>query len=450
MKKFLNLYVGFFKNYFPSPFTIALGLTAFIFIIAFIFTKPSEVSTLAYIPTLGDFWFTKMFDNGLLSFTLKMMLILVFGHVMALSKPVQWAISKALALINNTSSAAFWVTLLTILVAYFNWGLGLIFGAIFARKVAEHATRNQFKLNYALIGACAYAGLMVWHGGLSGSAPLTVNKGDHSLFETIGVVQTGETLFSSMNILVFVLCITVIPIVMYFIGKYSNGQLLNIYSGDKNSKETIVETPAEKFETSIIPGLIVGALMLLYFLFDAFKNGLTINFLTLNNTCLMLFGMALLFHGSITGFLRAISEAIKGASGILVQFPLYFGIMGIMEYSGLALNLSNWFVSNSSQDTLPIYTFISAGIVNIFVPSGGGQWQVQGPIIMEAANQLGVAKGKMIMALAYGDQLTNMLQPFWALPLLGITGLKAKDILPYTLLLFLLGGLIFLLGLHLF
>ena len=124
--------------------------------------------------------------------------------------------------------------------------------------------------------------------------------------------------------------------------------------------------------------------------------------------------------------------------------------MGIMSHSGLVHIMSDFFIDISNQNTLPIFTFISAGIVNIFVPSGGGQWVIQGPIIIDAATQLNVSIPKIVMALAYGDQLTNMLQPFWALPLLGITGLKAKEILPYTLILLLIGGLIFITGLLIF
>lgn len=124
--------------------------------------------------------------------------------------------------------------------------------------------------------------------------------------------------------------------------------------------------------------------------------------------------------------------------------------MGIMSHSGMVQIMSAFFVSISNETTFPVFTFISAGIVNIFVPSGGGQWAVQGPIIVEAATQLGVSIPKSVMALAYGDQLTNMLQPFWALPLLGITGLKAKEILPYTLILLLAGIIIFIGGLLIF
>ena len=166
------------------------------------------------------------------------------------------------------------------------------------------------------------------------------------------------------------------------------------------------------------------------------------------NLVLLALGIAL--HGSFHKFLKGVDQAIGGASGILIQFPLYFGIMGIMKYSGMVNLFSDFFVQISNEVTFPIFTFISAGIVNVFVPSGGGQWGVQGPIIIEAASQLNVPYWKAVMALAYGDQITNMLQPFWALPLLGITGLKAKEILPYTLFLLLIGSIIFISALLIF
>jgi short-chain fatty acids transporter len=157
----------------------------------------------------------------------------------------------------------------------------------------------------------------------------------------------------------------------------------------------------------------------------------------------MLLAMALVLHKGFHGFLRAVDEAIGGAAGILIQFPLYFGIMGLMRESGLVGQFSDFFVQISNVDTFPVLSFISAGIVNIFVPSGGSQWGVQGPIIIQSALDLGVSLPKSVMALSYGDQLTNMLQPFWALPLLAVTGLKARAILPYTVALMGVGALIF-------
>ena len=167
------------------------------------------------------------------------------------------------------------------------------------------------------------------------------------------------------------------------------------------------------------------------------------SFLVPNNINLMLLGSALLLHGSFKRFLSAIDSAIGGASGILIQFPLYFGIVGIMTSSGLVELMAESIVAHASADTYPLFTFLSAGLVIVFVPSGGGQWSIQGPIIIQATEQLGLSLSDNIMAMAYGDQLTNMLQPFWALPLLGITGLKAKDILPWSVLIMLVGFVVF-------
>ena len=164
----------------------------------------------------------------------------------------------------------------------------------------------------------------------------------------------------------------------------------------------------------------------------------------------LMLGLGIILHGNFKNFTSAISESISDISGILIQFPLYFGIMGIMSSSGMVTQISNFFVSFSNVTTLPLVTFFSAGLVNIFVPSGGGQWVIQGPIVVESALRLGVPLNKAIMALAYGDQITNMLQPFWALPLLGITRLKAKEILPYSLLAMIIGGSIYIVGILLF
>jgi short-chain fatty acids transporter len=175
-----------------------------------------------------------------------------------------------------------------------------------------------------------------------------------------------------------------------------------------------------------------------------------LGFINPNYINFSLLGLNILLHKNIRHFLSGVDKAIHGSSGILIQFPLYFGILALMQTSGLIENISDFFIDISTKKTLPIYTFFSAGLVNMFVPSGGGQWALQGPIILRAALELDMSLSKIILALAYGDQITNMLQPFWALPLLSITGLKAKDILPYTLMLMVMGTVIFLLVLMLF
>ena len=377
--------------------------------------------------------------------------MLVLGHVLALSDSVNSIISYAVKGCGSTSKAAAIVTFFTILVSLFNWGLGLIFGAIFAKKVAEHASINNIKINYPLIGACGYSGLMVWHGGISGSAPIKVAESGHFLADQIGVISQSETIFSTMNISVSILLLIVLPVLMYIIGKKENKEkIISIYEIKQEKEISIIG--AEKLDNSKFIAWIFGGSILFYAFYKAIilPENITLKVITPNYINLLLLAIGIIMHKTFINFLRAVDNAIVGSSGILIQFPLYFGIMGIINQSGLTLLMSNFFINISNEITFPIFTFLSAGIVNIFVPSGGGQWAIQGPIIVEAATQLGVSIPKSIMALAYGDQLTNMLQPFWALPLLGITGLKAKDILPYTLILFIVGFSIFIFGLLFF
>jgi short-chain fatty acids transporter len=210
-----------------------------------------------------------------------------------------------------------------------------------------------------------------------------------------------------------------------------------------------ITTKSERLDNSKVLAVIFGLTIILAFFYSYFDDVKAMK-ITPNLINFLMLGLGIILHGNFKNFTNAISESIYDISGILIQFPLYFGIMGIMSSSGMVTQISNFFVSFSNVTTLPLVTFFSAGLVNIFVPSGGGQWVIQGPIVVESALRLGVPLNKAIMALAYGDQITNMLQPFWALPLLGITRLKAKEILPYSLLAMIIGGSIYIVGILLF
>ncbi len=454
---FAEKYSKVFKYLLPAPFTIAVLLTIVTCCIALVFTLPSSSSISSYSFELLQFWDDGVWSSGLMVFALQMMLMLVLGHVLALSKPVNHIISIAVKSCNSTAKAAALVTLLTVLISLFNWGLGLIFGAIFARKVAEHAKLNDIKINYPLIGAAGYSGLMVWHGGLSGSSLAKVAEPNHLKEMMSGIftpdqinllpnqISYWETVGSTMNLSVMALLVIVLPLMMYLLGNKVSPSDFSLKSeaSEQNSVETI--SGAEKLDHSKLFSILFGGVIFVYIIFKIivkYDNNV-LAFFNPNNINLLLFALAILLHKNFTQFLKATDNAITGASGILIQFPLYFGIMGIMKSSGLVGDISDFFVQISTSTTYPLYTFMSAGLVNVFVPSGGGQWAVQGPIIVQAATEMGLSLPKSIMALAYGDQLTNMLQPFWALPLLGITGLKAKEILPYTLFLMLIGGLIY-------
>ncbi|MBZ0327584.1 MAG: TIGR00366 family protein [Altibacter sp.] len=447
-----------FNRFLPSPFAIAIILTLITILLALFFTEaPTEGN---HFFAVLSFWESGIWNNDLLVFAYQMMLILVLGHILVLSKPINFLIQRLTNLVSNTSNAVLLVSAATMLVSFFNWGLGLIFGAIMARKVAEAAQIRGFQINYPLVGAAGYVGLMVWHGGMSGSAPLKVAESGHlaSLMSGIGdssltaqfpeFIPFSQTIFSGFNLLLFGILLVLLPLFLYFLGKNAPVAITNlpIYKG--MAAETGSPKGADRIDRSRVFGIGFGILILAAFFIQYYEDIVAFA-ITPNLLNFFMLGLALLLHGSFSSFLNALEEAISGASGILIQFPLYFGIMGIMRDSGMVVQISDFFVSTATATTLPIFTFFSAGLVNIFVPSGGGQWAIQGPIVVESALKLGVPLPKAIMALAYGDQITNMLQPFWALPLLGITKLKAREILPYTLLLMCLGSAVFLLGLWL-
>lgn len=440
-----NWYIRLVHKFLPAPFSIAAILSMLAFVLAFFFTRSSVAEVLGYWH--AGFW-------ELLAFSMQMVLILVLGHALALTPLAGKMISFITRFASDNGKAAALVGFTAILVGFINWGLCLIFGAILARKVAEKARQEGIDLNYPLITAAGYSGMMVWHGGFSGSAPLVVAEEGHFLFEQIGRIPVSLTLLSPLNITTFMLLLTLVPLILYLLGKRSAPTSIpDLGSSSLSGNEPVRKlSPAEKLDSGMLLATLLGGLVIgwaIYMGLSAGKEG-ALSILDLNFINFCLFGLNLLLHGSVARFLAAIQEAVGGASGIIIQFPLYAGIMGIMKYSGLITDFSNLFIAISNTGSLPVFTFLSAGLVNIFVPSGGGQWAVQGPVIAQAAEALQVPVQKVIMALAYGDGLTNMLQPFWALPLLGITRLEARDILPYTTLIMLTGGTIYLFCLWIF
>ena len=439
-----------FKKIIPAPFTLAVLLSLLTILIAFLFTGERNTgSMLDILP----YWQDGMWDPSLLVFAVQMMLILVLGHILVLSKPVARLTQKLTNLVNGNSSAVVLVSVSTMLVAFFNWGLGLIFGAIMVRKIGEAARDRGFKINYPLIGAAGYGGLMVWHGGISGSAPLKVAEEGHiaGLFSgninkdlinrLPGSIPTDTTIFESWNLMAFGLILVIIPGILWLISQRSEVSSSKLPVTKENNIKIKI-SGAEKLDHSKWLNLIFGLLLLAAF-FASYYSDLLMGRLTPNMLNFFMLSLCILLHGSFVSFLKALDEAIVGAAAILIQFPLYFGIMGIMRETGIVGDIANFFSSISTETTLPLFTFYSAGLVNIFVPSGGGQWAIQGPIVLESAVNLGVPLNKAVMAFAYGDQLTNMLQPFWAIPLLAITKLKAREILPYTFIMMLIGALIY-------
>jgi len=419
-------FVKLVERYLPDPYIFVLLLTLITFAFAVVIQNQSPLTT---IQQWGDgFW-------GLLTFSMQMLLVLVTGFMLACTPLVKALLERLASLAKSPGSAIVLVTLLSLIASWINWGFGLVVGALFAKALAR-----KVSVDYRLLVASAYSGFIVWHGGLAGSVPLTIATPGHFSEAQIGVVGTGETIFSGFNLLLLAIMFVIIPLVNRLMLPPKSESIIvdSAKLKDDALPSATNERPADKLENSKVLGLLVGFAGLAY-LTNYFVTGGGLNLNIVNTLFLFL---AIVLHGTPRNVLHSLQQAVQGGSGIVIQFPFYAGIMAVMVQSGLAQTMSEWLISFASAESLPVWSFISAGIVNIFVPSGGGQWAVQAPVILPAAAELGAEINRVAMAVAWGDAWTNLIQPFWALPVLAIAGLKAKDIMGFCLVQLIVTGVI--------
>lgn len=418
-------------RYLPDPFVFVLVLTLVAGLAA---VATQDSGPLQVVTMWGDgFW-------SLLSFSMQMLLVLVTGYMMASTPLVRRGLSALAGLANSAGGAILLVSVVSLAASWINWGFGLVVGALFARELAR-----TIRVDYRLLVASAYSGFIVWHGGLAGSIPLSIATAGHPFVDITGIIPTSQTIFSFYNIAIVVALFIVVPFVNRAMmpseeeSVYVDPALLAEDAPTKPAAPTPADRMENSFVLSILVGLAGAAWLVQHFLAGKGLSLNVINFLFLT--------LAVLLHGTPRNLLNALTEAVKGGAGIVIQFPFYAGIMAIMVQSGLAASISEALVGLATATTLPFWTFLSAGIVNFFVPSGGGQWAVQAPVILPAAEALGADLARASMAVAWGDAWTNMVQPFWALPILGIAGLRAKDIMGFCVMHLILSGIIISIGL---
>lgn len=431
------------RRWMPNPMLFAILLTFVTYILGLILTQSGPFQMIQH--WYKGFWV-------LLTFGMQMCLILVTGHALATSPIARKGIEKLAGLPKGQAGALALVALTAAIASLINWGLGIIVGALMAREVARSGYMRNIKMHYPLLGAAGYAGFLTWHGGLSGSAPLLVATKGHFLEKSIGIIPTNLTLFSPLNISVTIALLIVIPLTMLLMAPKDESEIIQIKDIDPGlieeeetqviSKEEMVA--ADKMENSRIISLIIGVMGLSFVIWYFYTNGFKLNLNIVNFTFLFI---GIILQSTPINYIRAVNEGAKACSGIIIQFPFYAGIMGMMKFSGLVAIIAGGFVAISNDTTYPLFAFLSAGLVNLFVPSGGGQVAVQGPVMVEAAQTLNFSMPKTMMAIAYGDAWTNMLQPFWALALLGITRLRARDIIGYTMVALITSAIVFILGL---
>ena len=477
LKKISNGCVRIMNRWLPDPFLFAIILTIVVFVAACIGTAQNPIEM---IWAWGGRGGTAIGMWNLLAFSMQMALVLVLGSALASAKVCKNILSSIAGMAKDKKSAILITTFVSTICCWLNWGFGLIVGALLAKEIA----RRVSDVDYPLLIASAYSGFVIWHAGLSGSIPLALG-GEGYTIATTGqtfVAQSGDTMLHPMNLLMCLVILVAMPFLNYAMHPDKEHTVLVNPAAlvEEKEREYTVETPAEKMEHSKILWAIICAMGIIYIVWFFWTKKTFVLDLNIVNTIFLFLG--LLAHGDLRKYVDAIGDAAAGSAGILLQFPFYAGIMGLMTATNanevcLAGIISDFFVNISTTVSFPVWTFLSAGVVNFFVPSGGGQWAVQGPIVMPAATDI-LAKmgtpaafifdeakkanvldpnsatyaqamsyyGRAAMGIAWGDQWTNMIQPFWALPALGVAGLKAKDIMGYLVVVLIFTGLVAILG----
>ena len=432
------------QRWLPEPFIFAIVLT---FVAALVAMPVCRQTPLEVVWNWGGgVW-------NLLAFAMQMALVLVCGSALAAAPAVKRGIEALARVPKNPSAAIALVTVVSALACWLNWGFGLIVGVIFAKEIA----RQLQGVDYRLLIASAYSGFVVWHAGLSGSIPLTMaTPGDALVTATNGAltapVPVGQTILDPHNLVMVLLVIVGITVANTLMhpkqgavtvdpGLLSDNQ---DNADNRESPEKGKKTPAQHLEHSPVLSWLIA---LMFVVFLVVRLGFRGGSLDLGAVIMIFLALGLLLHGTPVAYVRAFGKAASGASGIILQFPFYAGIMGIITgvgASGICMGtvLADACIRISNPTTYPLLTFLCAAVLNLFVPSGGGHWAIQAPSMFTAGADLGVDPGLTGTAIAWGDAWTNLIQPFWALPALAITRLSAKDIMGFCLIDLLVSGVI--------
>jgi short-chain fatty acids transporter len=422
------------EHWMPSPFLFALILTYVVFVAGVVVEGASPVQ-------MVQFW-----NDGfwvLLAFAMQMVLILVTGYALAYHPRVQRGIAWLTGLPGDGRQAVVLVGVIAMVVAWVHWGLGLIVGAVLAREMGRQAEERGLSVHYPLLCVAGYMGMgLTWHWGLAGSAPLLMNTPGNVFVEqgvVDGLISTSQTVFHPYTLTLVVTGILYTSLVLYLLSPPESStepitefvpasQLSDAATDGGTTADP--QTVGDRIDQSRLVGGLVAASGVAISVWTFVQQGL--GALNLNVVNFLFVFAGLLIYTRPKAYQEAFYDAIDSTGGIVLQFPFYAGIIGMMNSSGLSQTLAEALVSVSTPATFPAVAWVTAGIINIFVPSGGGEWTVIGTTILQAANDLGVPAGQATVAYAVGDAHTNLFQPFWALPLLGITGIRAREMFGYA------------------
>jgi short-chain fatty acids transporter len=418
-----------FERWFPDAFALALTAVAIVFL-ATLATGSS--------PQQAAQWFGAGFWE-LVAFTMQMSMIVVTGYAVATAPPIYALIKRMAAIPTTGPGAAAFVGLFSMLTSLLSWSFSLIFSGLLAREVSNRVKGSD----YRAIGAAAYLGVgSVWALGLSSSAAL-IMAAPASLPDAIenisGVIPLSQTLGLWQSMLIAAALIGVSMAISYYSApppREARGMAdMGVTYTPATQNIGTRETPGEWLEYSPVLTVVICGLGFAFLAREIATTGIGV-VLQLNHYVFLFLMVGMLLHWRPKSFVQAIAASVAPVGGILIQYPLYAGIVRMMTESGLATQMAHFFVNISTEHTFPVMIGIYSAVLGLFIPSAGGKWLIEAPYMLDAAKTLDVHLGWVVQTYNATEALANLIHPFWMLPLVGILGLKARDIVGYSMLQF--------------
>jgi len=427
------------ERWMPSPFVFAIVLTYVAGLAAFLLEG-------AGLTEIASSWYEGFWS--LLQFAMQMVIILVTATVVAYHPRVRALILRLVRLPRSGRQAVVLVALGAMLTSWVSWGLGLIFGAILAHEMGKEAGRRGMAVHYPLLAVAGYMGIgLNWGWGMS-SSPGLLQATEGNVLMELGfvdrVIPATEWVFHPYPLTLTALSIVFACAALYLLSppdQHCKG--VDHYAGIQEAQdlppETVVQgtgSPADLIDNSKVLGGVL-ALTGVVLSVNAFLTG-GLGALDLNVLNFAFLMVGLLLFLSPVRYQKDFEKAVQGSAGIIMLYPFYAGIIGIMTGTGLVASVTEALLSIANPETFPVIAWITAAVMNVFVPSAGGEWAMVGGPMMAVGAELGIPHGQTIAAYVAGDSHTNLLNPFWAIPLLAITGLRARDVFGYAITMMLL------------
>jgi short-chain fatty acids transporter len=388
----------------------------------------------------------RAFGDGfwsLIPFTMQMSFIIIGGYVVASSPPVERIIDRWAGLPRTGRGAVCWVAFVSMLLSLIHWGLSSIVGSLLVRALGR---RTDLTMDYRAAGAAAYLGMgSVWAMGLSSSAAqLQANPASmpSSLLAITGVIPFTQTIFLWQSIALTAVLIAVTLWIAWLTAPQAQHARtavdLDISTAASPPDSAVRSRPGEWLEFSPLLNVGIAALGALW-LFNEFSSKGAASAISNLNTYNFLFIMlGLLLCWRPRTFLDRVTRGVPSVTGVLIQFPLYGGIASLItdavgrDGASIAHHLSTFFTEAATRESFPVLMGVYSALLGFFIPSGGGKWIIEAPYVMQAANDLQVNLGWTVQVYNAAEALPNLINPFWMLPLLGILGLRARDVVGFT------------------